>query len=165
MWSVHNTNWTHNLPVFNKVVITTLRYTPVVLEHHMPYKQLPNDKLFVCFTRYLERSLKNVPVSHRSKPRSSSKCSGSFTPTFKICSTLSSIHRTTILSCWPVRRRPRLYHTSPTAERQSKRISRFVVCHNYILSNADLFSRRACCTYGLRRRTMFVSRRSWRSVD
>ncbi|KAH7108093.1 Noc2-domain-containing protein [Auriculariales sp. MPI-PUGE-AT-0066] len=37
--------WTiDNGEVFNKVVTTTLRYTPVVLEHHMPYKQMPNDK-------------------------------------------------------------------------------------------------------------------------
>ncbi|EJD52613.1 Noc2-domain-containing protein [Auricularia subglabra TFB-10046 SS5] len=38
-------SWTIDSPaVFSKVVTTTLRYTPVVLEHHMPYKQLPNDK-------------------------------------------------------------------------------------------------------------------------
>jgi len=35
------------LLVYNKLVITTLRYTPVVLEHHAPYKTLGNGKLCV----------------------------------------------------------------------------------------------------------------------
>jgi len=35
------------LSVYNKLVVTTLRYTPVVLEHHVPYKTLPNGKLWV----------------------------------------------------------------------------------------------------------------------
>ncbi|PPQ63453.1 hypothetical protein CVT24_004985 [Panaeolus cyanescens] len=30
--------------VYNKVVVTSLRYTPVVLEHHIPYKTLANGK-------------------------------------------------------------------------------------------------------------------------
>ncbi|KIK56152.1 hypothetical protein GYMLUDRAFT_47364 [Collybiopsis luxurians FD-317 M1] len=30
--------------VYNKLITTTLRYTPVVLEHHVPYKNLPNGK-------------------------------------------------------------------------------------------------------------------------
>ncbi|KAH6911958.1 Noc2p family-domain-containing protein [Coprinopsis sp. MPI-PUGE-AT-0042] len=30
--------------VYDKLVLTTLRYTPVVLEHHIPYKTLPNGK-------------------------------------------------------------------------------------------------------------------------
>ncbi|KAG5650968.1 hypothetical protein H0H81_010357 [Sphagnurus paluster] len=30
--------------VYNKLVTTTLRYTPVVLEHHVPYKTLANGK-------------------------------------------------------------------------------------------------------------------------
>ncbi|KAI9057554.1 Noc2-domain-containing protein [Trametes sanguinea] len=30
--------------VYNKLVTTSLRYTPVVLEHHCPYKTLPNGK-------------------------------------------------------------------------------------------------------------------------
>ncbi|KAF9074484.1 Noc2-domain-containing protein [Rhodocollybia butyracea] len=30
--------------VYNKLIVTTLRYTPVVLEHHIPYKKLPNGK-------------------------------------------------------------------------------------------------------------------------
>ncbi|KAE8203201.1 hypothetical protein A4X06_0g2048 [Tilletia controversa] len=33
-----------NAAMFNKVVMTTLRYTPVVLQHHLPYKTLPNGK-------------------------------------------------------------------------------------------------------------------------
>lgn len=31
--------------VYNKLLTTTLRYTPVVLEHHIPYKTLANGKL------------------------------------------------------------------------------------------------------------------------
>lgn len=33
--------------VYDKLVKTTLRYTPVVLEHHAPYKTLPNGRLCV----------------------------------------------------------------------------------------------------------------------
>lgn len=32
-------------PVFNKLVVTAFKYTPVVLEHHIPYKVLPGGKL------------------------------------------------------------------------------------------------------------------------
>jgi len=31
--------------VYNKLVNTALRYTPIVLEHHVPYKILPNGTL------------------------------------------------------------------------------------------------------------------------
>ncbi|KAG5735577.1 hypothetical protein E4T56_gene11159 [Termitomyces sp. T112] len=37
-WSIDSSS------VYNKLVTTTLRYTPVVLEHHVPYKSLPNGK-------------------------------------------------------------------------------------------------------------------------
>ena len=30
--------------VYNKLVVTTLRYTPIVLNHHVPYKTLANGK-------------------------------------------------------------------------------------------------------------------------
>jgi nucleolar complex protein 2 len=33
--------------VYDKLVRTALRYTPVVLEHHVPYKTLPNGRLYV----------------------------------------------------------------------------------------------------------------------
>ncbi|EAU87524.1 hypothetical protein CC1G_11196 [Coprinopsis cinerea okayama7 len=37
--------WSIDSPtVYNKLVVTSLRYTPVVLEHHVPYKTLPNGK-------------------------------------------------------------------------------------------------------------------------
>ncbi|KAJ3937685.1 MAG: Noc2-domain-containing protein [Lentinula lateritia] len=37
--------WTiDNSSVYNKLITTALRYTPVVLEHHIPYKNLPNGK-------------------------------------------------------------------------------------------------------------------------
>ena len=38
------------LLVYNKLITTTLRYTPVVLEHHIPYKRLPNGKLYVTLS-------------------------------------------------------------------------------------------------------------------
>ena len=31
--------------VFNKVVTTALKYTPVVLDHHIPYRELPDGRL------------------------------------------------------------------------------------------------------------------------
>jgi nucleolar complex protein 2 len=31
--------------VYNKLVTTALRYTPVVVEHHVPYKTLPDGRL------------------------------------------------------------------------------------------------------------------------
>jgi nucleolar complex protein 2 len=34
------------LAVFRKLVVTALRYTPVILDHHIPYKTLPNGKLY-----------------------------------------------------------------------------------------------------------------------
>ncbi|KAF5375408.1 hypothetical protein D9615_007998 [Tricholomella constricta] len=37
-WSIDSSS------VYNKLVTTTLRYTPVVLEHHVPYKTLANGK-------------------------------------------------------------------------------------------------------------------------
>ncbi|KAG6865341.1 hypothetical protein C0991_003378 [Blastosporella zonata] len=37
-WSIDSSS------VYNKLVTTTLRYTPVVLEHHIPYKTLANGK-------------------------------------------------------------------------------------------------------------------------
>lgn len=33
------------ISVFNKVVTTALKYTPVVLDHHIPYKELPDGRL------------------------------------------------------------------------------------------------------------------------
>lgn len=33
--------------VYDKLVKTALRYTPVILEHHVPYKTLPNGRLYV----------------------------------------------------------------------------------------------------------------------
>jgi len=34
-----------NILVYNTLITTVLRYTPVVLEHHIPYKTLPDGKL------------------------------------------------------------------------------------------------------------------------
>ena len=35
--------------VYNKLVTTALRYTPVVLEHHCPYRTQQNGKVYVLF--------------------------------------------------------------------------------------------------------------------
>ena len=35
--------------MYNKLVTTVLRYTPVVLGHHVPYKTLSNGKMYVIF--------------------------------------------------------------------------------------------------------------------
>jgi len=32
-------------PVYNKLITTTLKYTPIVLLHHVPYKELANGRL------------------------------------------------------------------------------------------------------------------------
>jgi nucleolar complex protein 2 len=37
--------------VYDKLVRTALRYTPVVLEHHVPYKSLPGGRLCVHVRR------------------------------------------------------------------------------------------------------------------
>ncbi|KAK0189752.1 Noc2-domain-containing protein [Armillaria mellea] len=37
-WSIDSSS------VYNKLITTALRFTPVVLEHHVPYKKLPNGK-------------------------------------------------------------------------------------------------------------------------
>lgn len=36
--------------VFQNVVTTTLRFTPVVLAHHLPAKKMANGKLYVLST-------------------------------------------------------------------------------------------------------------------
>jgi hypothetical protein len=44
----------NSFSVYNKLVTTTLRYTPVVLEHHAPYRTLGNGKLCVYYAIFLE---------------------------------------------------------------------------------------------------------------
>lgn len=36
-----------SIPVFNKLILTALKFTPVVLAKHIPYKELPNGRLYV----------------------------------------------------------------------------------------------------------------------
>lgn len=31
--------------VYNKLVVTALKYTPIVLNHHVPYKEMASGKL------------------------------------------------------------------------------------------------------------------------
>lgn len=44
---MHSPTHTHFVIVFNKLVVTALKYTPIVLEHHVPFKTLSNGKLLV----------------------------------------------------------------------------------------------------------------------
>jgi nucleolar complex protein 2 len=55
-WSIDNSSGksvslqrttTDRFPVYSKLITTALKYTPVILEHHAPYKSLPNGKLYV----------------------------------------------------------------------------------------------------------------------
>ena len=46
------------ISVYEKLVSTTLRYTPVVLDHHVPYKTLADGRLWVS-RRSLQFSLLN----------------------------------------------------------------------------------------------------------
>lgn len=38
--------------VFNKLVVTSLKYTPMVLKHHIPYKELPDGRLYVLIITF-----------------------------------------------------------------------------------------------------------------
>lgn len=62
LWSIRTYSefvfWT----VYNKLVTTVLRYTPVVLEHHIPYKTLSNGKMYATFS-LLQKSFHNFFVS------------------------------------------------------------------------------------------------------
>lgn len=39
--------------VFNKVVTTALKYTPVILDHHIPYKSLADGRLYVLASNWV----------------------------------------------------------------------------------------------------------------
>lgn len=55
-WTIDNPSGTVHFPptphpaqhvflVYDKLITTSLKFTPVVLEHHCPFKTLPNGKL------------------------------------------------------------------------------------------------------------------------
>ncbi|KAH9476916.1 putative NOC2 family protein [Psilocybe cubensis] len=50
--------------VYNKLVTTTLRYTPVVLEHHVPYKTLANGKFKPPTQTPKFKTLQKLILSH-----------------------------------------------------------------------------------------------------
>ena len=60
----------HCLAVYNNLVTTALRYTPLVSNHHCPVKELHNGKLYVPLWPGLLSSipvlktLKKPPISH-----------------------------------------------------------------------------------------------------
>ena len=43
--------------MYDKLVRTTLRYTPVILDHHVPYKTLPNGRLCVLCQSLIPQEL------------------------------------------------------------------------------------------------------------
>ncbi|TFY76896.1 hypothetical protein EWM64_g7117 [Hericium alpestre] len=57
--------WTVDSPsVYNKLVITALRYTPVVLEHHCPYKTLANGKFKAPAQTHKLKTLQKMILSY-----------------------------------------------------------------------------------------------------
>ncbi|WVN87242.1 uncharacterized protein L203_102419 [Cryptococcus depauperatus CBS 7841] len=50
--------------VFNKLVITTLKYTPVVVAHHFPYKTLSQGKIKLQLPKKLNQPLNRLVLSH-----------------------------------------------------------------------------------------------------
>ncbi|EIW66183.1 hypothetical protein TREMEDRAFT_35338 [Tremella mesenterica DSM 1558] len=70
--------------VFNKLVITALKFTPVVLAHHMPYKALPNGRFKLHQAKKSAQPLNRLVLSHlstllhliKSLPSSSTEDSG-----------------------------------------------------------------------------------------
>ncbi|KAF8869507.1 Noc2p family-domain-containing protein [Gymnopilus junonius] len=57
-WSIDSSS------VFNKLVVTTLRYTPIVLEHHAPYKTLSNGKFKAPAQNQKFKTLQKLILSH-----------------------------------------------------------------------------------------------------
>ncbi|KDQ54560.1 hypothetical protein JAAARDRAFT_135403 [Jaapia argillacea MUCL 33604] len=57
--------WTIDSPsVYSKLVTTSLRYTPVVLEHHIPYKILPNGKFKPPTQTTKHKTLQKLIISY-----------------------------------------------------------------------------------------------------
>ncbi|WWD16856.1 hypothetical protein CI109_101288 [Kwoniella shandongensis] len=50
--------------VFNKLVVTALKYTPVVVGYHVPYKTLANGKVKLQPTKTANQSLNRLILSH-----------------------------------------------------------------------------------------------------
>ncbi|KAF8154012.1 Noc2p family-domain-containing protein [Crassisporium funariophilum] len=57
-WSIDSAS------VYNKLVVTTLRYTPVVLEHHIPFKTLANGKFKAPTQTQKFKTLQKLILSH-----------------------------------------------------------------------------------------------------
>ncbi|KAF8182875.1 Noc2p family-domain-containing protein [Pholiota molesta] len=57
-WSIDSSS------VYNKVVTTALRYTPMVLEHHVPYKTLPSGKIKAPAQTPKFKTLQKLILSH-----------------------------------------------------------------------------------------------------
>ncbi|KAG8959627.1 Nucleolar Complex 2 protein [Tulasnella sp. 419] len=59
------TGWTIDDPaVFNKLIVTSFKYTPVVLNHHIPYKTLPNGKFKAPAQSTKQKSLGKLVLSY-----------------------------------------------------------------------------------------------------
>jgi nucleolar complex protein 2 len=57
--------------VFNKLVVTALKFTPVVVTHHFPYKTLPSGKLFVLRVRAVDLANLNSKLQQPKTPNPS----------------------------------------------------------------------------------------------
>lgn len=53
-----------NAAVYTKLVTTSLRYTPVVLAHHLPYKTLPNGKFKQPSQSAKQKALQKLTLSY-----------------------------------------------------------------------------------------------------
>ncbi|GJJ07386.1 hypothetical protein Clacol_001588 [Clathrus columnatus] len=70
-----------NQSVYKKLIVTSLRYTPVILDHHIPYKTLPNgnfkqpatSKKFTGLTKLLLSHFHNIIRIIESLPKHSSQ--------------------------------------------------------------------------------------------
>lgn len=57
--------WSIDSPsVYSKLVTTALRYTPVVLQHHIPYKELPNGKFKPPTQNKKQKTLQKLILSY-----------------------------------------------------------------------------------------------------
>ncbi|TFK47222.1 Noc2-domain-containing protein [Heliocybe sulcata] len=57
-WSIDSAS------VYNKLVTTALRYTPVVLQHHIPYKELPNGRFKPPTQNTKQKALQKLILSY-----------------------------------------------------------------------------------------------------
>lgn len=86
--------WTIDSPaVYDKLVRTTLRYTPVIIEHHAPYKTLPNGRLCVLCRPLMLHKNSHLP---KQSPNADTKTKDATETHHFIFSQRHSYYRTTL---------------------------------------------------------------------